>query len=101
MRIAFTQLKSLPVLTESGANLGRVIDVEIDINGHGISKYIISAWPAILKREKLFIAPDQIVAIDAERVIVKDGAVKVAEPKRIFSAEAAKEAPALNAEVRD
>ncbi|OGF35061.1 hypothetical protein A2482_03030 [Candidatus Falkowbacteria bacterium RIFOXYC2_FULL_48_21] len=102
MRIAFKQLKALPVFTESGLSIGRVVDIEIDVNNHGVGKYIVSAWPAILKREKLFIAPDQIVAIDSEKVIVRDGAVKVAEPKRLFSAAPAKEAAtAVNAEVGD
>jgi len=55
----------------------------------------------ILKREKLFIAPEQVVSIGAEKVVVKDGAVKVTETKRLFSAASAKEAAAVNAEARD
>jgi len=53
-----------------------------------------------LKRERLFIAPDQIVSIDAEKIIIKDGAVKIAETKPAFATQSIKEA-AVNAEMRD
>lgn len=101
MRITLKQLKTLPVLTESGANLGRVVDLEIDATNHSIGKYIVSAWPNILKRDKLLIAPEQIVAIDVEKVLVKDGTIKVTEAKPVFAATAVKEASAVNAEMRD
>jgi len=100
MRIFFKQIKTLPVITESGANLGRVIDIELDANNHSVGKYVVSAWPTILKRERLFIAPDQIVSIDAEKIIIKDGAVKIAETKPAFATQSIKEA-AVNAEMRD
>jgi len=101
MRISLKQLKTLPVLTESGANLGQVVDLELDVNNHSIAKYIVAAWPVILKREKLFIAPEQVVAIDAKKVLVKDGTIRVAAAKPVFAATSVKEAPAVNAEMRD
>lgn len=101
MRITFKQLKVLPVITESGTNLGRVVDLEIDANNHGIGKYIVSAWPAILKRDKLLIAPEQVISVDTKKVLVKDGTIKVAEVKPIFAAQSVKEAAAVNAEMRD
>lgn len=100
MRITLKQLKALPVVSESGTNLGRVVDVAIDANYHNVSQYVVSAWPALLNKNKLLISPGQVVAIDAEKMIVKDAAVKEGAAERLFSP-AAKEAPAMNAEMRD
>ena len=73
MRINFKQLKTLPVITESGQNLGRFNDCEIDNESHAVLKYYLN--PGLLKTA-LLISPSQIKSITSERVVVFDNVIK-------------------------
>jgi len=74
MRISYKQLKKLPVVTESGTELGSVHDVILDVDTHGIVQYEIT--PSMLSSKMYTVNQEQVVSITAEKMIVKDGAVK-------------------------
>ncbi len=78
MTITGQQIKNLPVVTKSGQILGKVKDIEINIETQNISKYIIKS-NQITKRlagKELIISPGQVISIDDQKMIVEDGTVK-------------------------
>lgn len=70
-------LLRLPVTTESGEFLGRVSDVELELESSTIRAYLVS--PSFVKglftSEQHLITPAQVVSISADKMVVKDGAV--------------------------
>ncbi len=72
MQLHYSKLKKLPVETQSGILLGRVCDLSIEIDGHSISKYIVVKSKFFATSSELLIAPEQIVKITGEKVIVED-----------------------------
>lgn len=82
MRINFRLLKKLPVETESGKALGRVDDIELNAESHTINKYFVSPsrW---IPGTTMAIAPEQIIRIDADKMIVRDAAVKIFEKEQL------------------
>ena len=81
MRIKFDQLKDLPVVTQSGIELGKVRDLTLDVENHLIIKYIVKQG---LFKNDLLIAPVQVVSITDEKIIVADN---VLEEKVLVKAE--------------
>jgi uncharacterized protein YrrD len=79
MRIAWDILVTLPVVTESGQTLGRIVSCVLEIEGHSICSYEVK--PSILARHRYLIARDQVVAILEDKVIVKDAIYKTEEKK--------------------
>jgi sporulation protein YlmC with PRC-barrel domain len=80
MKINFSKLKFLPVMTESGVALGRVKDLEIDIENYDILKFIVSqGW---LKNE-ILIAPNQVLKITSKQITVSDNTQKEIEPAAV------------------
>ncbi|PIZ93850.1 MAG: hypothetical protein CO029_03515 [Candidatus Magasanikbacteria bacterium CG_4_9_14_0_2_um_filter_41_10] len=73
MRITYKQLKKLPVVTQSGQELGSVHDAVIDIEAHVIALYEVSS--SVLSTKKYSITPTQVVSITEEKMIVKDAVV--------------------------
>ncbi|HLC64179.1 MAG TPA: PRC-barrel domain-containing protein [Patescibacteria group bacterium] len=74
MFVNSSQLKNLPVYTKSGDFLGRVEEVEIDVNSQMIARYIVKS-SRIVKRitsQKLVIATNQVVSLDAKKLVVED-----------------------------
>lgn len=71
-------LLRLPVTTESGEFLGRVSDVELELESATIRAYLVS--PSFVKglfsNEQYVITPSQVVSISADKMIVKDGVIK-------------------------
>lgn len=70
-------LLRLPVVTESGENLGRVSDVEIELESATVRAYVVS--PSFVKglftSEQHIITPHQVVSVSMDKMVVKDGAV--------------------------
>ncbi|MEK7540005.1 MAG: PRC-barrel domain-containing protein [Patescibacteria group bacterium] len=77
-------LLRLPVTTESGEFLGRVSDVELELESASVRAYLVS--PSFVKglftSEQYIITPSQVVSISADKMIVKDGVVGEKETPR-------------------
>ena len=75
MRITYKQLKKLSVETKSGKYLGRVCEVVFEIDGQLVAQYEVS--PSMLSGKKYLISRDQVLSINAEKIIVSDGVMVV------------------------
>ena len=62
------------VYTESGTKLGRVYDFELDVESHGIARYLVR--PNFLSAKNFLIQVAQVKEITSERMVVYDSAVK-------------------------
>lgn len=74
MRLSLKKIIDLSVETEMGENLGKIIDLNLDINNHAVVEYVLQI--GILKRQKLLIKPIQVVKITNEKMIVDDTVLK-------------------------
>ncbi|MEK7139235.1 MAG: PRC-barrel domain-containing protein [Patescibacteria group bacterium] len=74
MRYSINQLQRLPVITVSGQELGRVVDVELDSQTHQIKKFVIRPRRSLaqLWGGQLLIAPSQVRSITADAMTVDD-----------------------------
>jgi sporulation protein YlmC with PRC-barrel domain len=74
----------LPVETQSGTHLGRVVDIECDIESGVIMKYYVSSSVVVrhlLKDQStLTIDTAQVISLTNEKMVVSDGANKHAIP---------------------
>ena len=73
MKINFSQLKKLSVVTQNGINLGKVIDLELTIESLGINKLTVSEG---LLGKKFLVDQTQVIEITAEKIIVADELVQ-------------------------
>ena len=66
----------LPVRTESGQQLGHVVDIEIDPETHAVLAYHVKVNRLMpdLVSTPLIIAPTQIVSLNEREMIVDDAA---------------------------
>ena len=81
MQQSAKQLLHLPVETEGGTHLGEISRVNIDVERHIVSNYIVKS--SLLPRlfaEELMIAPSQVVSITAKKMTVEDSVVPAATP---------------------
>lgn len=76
MLINLHHLLHIPVFTESGIKLGRVYDLNIDIEVQAIMSYIVRA--TIFSRSYL-IKPSQIITISKDKIVVEDAVIGEAE----------------------
>ena len=75
-------LLGLPVETKSGMNLGKLMDVELDVDSHLALNYHVQAsqiLPGFLSK-KIIVGRHQVVAITAEKIVVEDNIVKELAP---------------------
>ena len=74
MFISSDQLQNLPVVTETGTNLGHVKRWDIDVESHEIARYYVkpSGLVQMLSSEELVITPGQVVGITEEKMTVRD-----------------------------
>lgn len=65
---------NLPVNTESGDHLGRVLGVEVDNTGKHVRYYHVSSAMPLVKLwgDKLLISPEQVVSISHQEMKVLD-----------------------------
>ena len=101
MFINFQDLKSRPVETENGTALGVVIDLEINLENHEIAKYIVTKHKLITTGATLFISPQQIIRITAEKIIVQDALIneKIFEKSFIEKISTEEQPASINAEL--
>lgn len=76
MVIPFGKLKHLPVVTESGTNLGHVCEIEINTDTHAVRAYLVGKPTLLSRHELLSIAPTQVISVTADRMMVADACVK-------------------------
>jgi len=79
MLINLHNLIHLPVLTESGTKLGKIYDINIDIDNHSVKSYLIRS--SIISHSHL-VKPIQIVSITKDEIIVEDTVVAEKEKKQ-------------------
>ena len=74
MLIKYDHLTDLPVFTKSGVKLGKIFDLEIDIDSHAVFQYIVRT--SFVSRISYLIKPAQVLSIDEKRLVVDDGVIK-------------------------
>lgn len=76
-------LFTLPVETVSGDQLGKVCDIELDVEQHTVRAYLVRRHllPNPLRNETniLRIQPHQVRALTAEKMVVDDTAIPAKE----------------------
>jgi len=74
-------LLRLPVETKSGAALGRVAGFEFDADSHAVLRYRVrpKGLAAGMLKKPLLVAREQVLSIDAEKMIVDDNVEKAME----------------------
>ncbi|MBI4426104.1 MAG: PRC-barrel domain-containing protein [Candidatus Kerfeldbacteria bacterium] len=72
--VSLKQLHHLPVETESGNRLGRVVDIELDVEAHLVNAYLVSPSRLVqpLIQSTLRIHRSQVVAITPTKLVVHD-----------------------------
>ena len=76
----------VPVVTESGQQLGRVVGVEIDPATHSILQYRVqpSRLPGMAK--ELLIQQAQVISFSDEQMVVEDATTRSAQPLSVAAA---------------
>lgn len=74
-------LLKLPVETKGGAALGRVAGFEFDVESHVILRYLVrpKGLAARVLKKPFLVAREQVLSIDAEKMVVDDNVEKVME----------------------
>lgn len=70
MQVAFTTLIGLPVFTESGKRVGKVVDAALAVDSHTVRTYLVR--PHFFKIDELSISPSQVRSITDTKMIVDD-----------------------------
>lgn len=83
MRINFSQLKKLPVYTESGVYLGKVVDAVLSVEENLILQYKVRSH--IVGRTFL-INNSQVREITAEKIVVDDAISRESATAGVVSA---------------
>ena len=67
----------LLVETESGQQLGHVIDIELDPDSQKILAYIVKTKSLLsrMTRSALIIAPSQVISISEEKMVVENSLI--------------------------
>ena len=74
MFVNLQKLLRLPVYTESETKLGRIFDLELDVDTQSVMRYLVR--PNFLSPKSFLIAAAQVKEIKNDRVVVYDGALK-------------------------
>lgn len=75
MVINLRKLLRLPVYTESGKKLGKVFDLELDVDSQIVVRYLVK--PSFLSVKNLLIQSSQVKSIKEDRIIVEDSVEKI------------------------
>ncbi len=73
MRLNAKKLISLPVFTQSGEHLGKVTDINLDVDEQAVVEYLVTS--GIIKHLNLLIKTAQVKSITAEKMVVDDAAL--------------------------
>ena len=74
MIINLNRLLRLPVYTESEIKLGRIFDMELDVESQAVARYLVR--PNFLSAKYFLIAGAQVKEVKDDRVVVYDSAIK-------------------------
>lgn len=77
MRISIKQLVGLPVVTESGTQLGVVRDVELDVESHAVRQYVVG--DRFFAKHNKLISPAHVIGITLEKMVVVDACGRAVE----------------------
>lgn len=83
MRITFSQLKKLPVETQSGVYLGKVVDAVLAVEDNLILQYKVRSHKIVGRT--FLIDNSQVVMVTADRIIVQDAVSAEVVSERIVS----------------
>jgi sporulation protein YlmC with PRC-barrel domain len=74
-------LLKLPVQTKSGTPLGRVAGFDFDVEAHAVLRYRVrpKGLAARLLKSPMLVAREQVLSIDAEKMVVDDNVEKEME----------------------
>ena len=75
MKNNYKTIRELPVVTEGGEKLGKVVDLEVDGEAFSVDKFVVSSGKLIGKREYL-IGAEQIVRITENEIVVMNSSIK-------------------------
>ncbi|MFH0804786.1 MAG: PRC-barrel domain-containing protein [Patescibacteria group bacterium] len=77
MNLQLRQLSNLPVYTQSGQHLGRVVDFELDSTSQSVLQYHVRSSQLIreLLRQDLLVSREQVVSLTNEKMVVEDSTV--------------------------
>ena len=81
MQISDKQLFHLPVYTQSGEWVGRILRFSVDCDNQLVGEYIVAKFPYIqmLANERA-VPRTAVISITAEKMIVDDGMIRLVEP---------------------
>lgn len=103
MIMAGEKLRNLPVETESGARLGRVVDFEFDTDEHLIATFIVrpSMLTRPIMRAELRIHRSQVISVTPKLMVVEDNVQKLkADARRTRESITKDVVPAVPAQTR-
>lgn len=85
MNLKKQDIINLPVYTQSGQHLGRVVDFELESNTQAIINYHVRGRDIIkeLLSSDLIINREQIISITKEQMIIEDSVISEIEKKNI------------------
>ncbi len=74
MKIGLKDLQQLPVKTQSGIMLGRIVGIDFDTEAHSVTKYHVARFPVVdeLLRRTLLVDPSQVISVTSKAIIVED-----------------------------
>ena len=71
--ITSKKLIGLAVFTESGIHLGKVTDLEIDIEAQAILRYVVKGRLGGIMTKDLIVSVSEVISISSEKMVVRDG----------------------------
>ncbi|MFA6392071.1 MAG: PRC-barrel domain-containing protein [Patescibacteria group bacterium] len=85
MKISSKKLLHLPVFTESGEELGKISELIINIETHGVDQYIVRGSNLIEEffSKDLIVNRTQVISIDQNRMTVDDSISK--DKEKLFN----------------
>ncbi|MFA6410286.1 MAG: PRC-barrel domain-containing protein [Candidatus Buchananbacteria bacterium] len=76
MLISSVDLINLPVFSQSGKHLGKIISFDVDIDLKLIKQfYVKTGLIKGLWHQQLLISPSQVISISKEKMVVDDGVI--------------------------
>ncbi len=78
MRVAYEDISGVPVETESGEALGKLVDITFDVDTYAVTHFRVAKSRLLSKLlpSELQIHVGQVVSVTKERIVVRDAAVE-------------------------
>jgi sporulation protein YlmC with PRC-barrel domain len=74
--ITSKKLIGLEVFTEAGSYLGKVSNLEIDVDTHAVLRYIVKSRLGGIIPKELIIGVAEVISISLEKMVVRDGVAR-------------------------